>query len=76
MSHEEDSIISLLKGSPHTGFARREIARRAVKRSIYEQNPRWVDEPLAALVARGVVVIDQDGLYHLTLEGVLATQRI
>lgn len=76
MSHEEDSIISLLKGSPHTGFARREIARRAVKRSVYEQNPRWVDEPLAALVARGVVVIDQDGLYHLKFEGVLATQRI
>lgn len=76
MSHEEDSIISLLKGSPHTGFARKEIARRAVKRSVYEQNPRWVDEPLAALVARGVVVIDQDGLYHLKLEGVLATQRI
>ncbi len=53
-----------MNGSPDSWYARREIARRAVKRAIFEQNPHWLDSPIAALVERGVIEM-KDGLYHL-----------
>lgn len=65
MTHEECLILDFLRANPETAFARKEIARRAVKRTIYEANPHWVDIPLQALVARGVVEIDDSGFYRL-----------
>lgn len=65
MSSEEQSIVDFLRSSPDTPYARREIARKAVRRTEYERNRNWADAPLAALVARGVVVTDEGGLYLL-----------
>ncbi len=71
MSDEENIVLTYLQSNPSSAFARREIARRAVKRIIYEQNPRWVDAPLASLVGRQLVVIDEGGNYRLKGTGVL-----
>ena len=65
MSDEEYAIWLYLSGNPESAFSRREIARRAVKRVVFEENPRWVDEPLNALVARSVVEVNEDGHYHI-----------
>ncbi len=68
MTSDEQSIVAFLKGSPESYYARREIARRAVKRQVYEENPHWVDAPLAGLVDRGVVEKSEEGLYRLKNE--------
>jgi hypothetical protein len=65
MTHEECLILDFLRANPETAFARKEIARRAVKRTVYEANPHWVDIPLQALVAKGMVEIDDSGFYRL-----------
>ena len=71
MSDEENIVLGYLQSNPSSAFARREIARRAVKRIIYEQNPRWVDAPLASLVGRQLVIIDEGGNYRLKGTSVL-----
>lgn len=68
MTDEEQFIINFLQGSPDTFFARKEIARKAVKRTLYELNPRWVEAPLASLVEREVVEINDSGYYRLNTE--------
>jgi hypothetical protein len=65
MTDEENMIVAFLRSSPGSFFTRTEIARRAVKRRIYDENPRWVDAPLAALVMQGVLEQDATGLYRL-----------
>ena len=65
MSREEYAVWLFLSENPRTAFARREIARRATKRVVFEADPHWADEALNALVARKVVVIDPDGHYML-----------
>ncbi|TAK92556.1 MAG: hypothetical protein EPO07_19370 [Verrucomicrobia bacterium] len=65
MNSEEQSIIDFMRQSPDAAYTRREIARKAVRRTEYEQNRNWADQPLAALVARGSVETDEGGLYHL-----------
>jgi len=51
MNDEQVLIINYLKCSPKTWFGKKEIARRAVKRKVFEENPRWSEEPLAELIA-------------------------
>jgi len=58
-------ILSFLGASPDTACSRKEIARKAVKRAVYEEDPRWIDVPLAALLARGLVEQDKNGLLKL-----------
>jgi hypothetical protein len=65
MNPDERSIWNYLKDFPGQAMSRREIARRAVKRRVYEENPRWVDAPLEALVTRGVVEATEEGHYRL-----------
>ena len=65
MSYEETAIVEYLQSNPELGFARREISRRAVKRKVFEEDPRWADAPLDALVARGEVEITKSGLYQI-----------
>jgi len=65
MTYEELAIISFLKGSPDAYVARREIARKALKRNVFEENPHWADAPLSALVDRGEVVQDNSGHYRI-----------
>jgi hypothetical protein len=64
MGDEELTVLNFLKSSPETCFARKEIARRAGRRSLFEENPHWVDAPLAALVGQGLIEINESGLYQ------------
>ena len=65
MSYEEFAIMSFLKGSPDGYVARREIARKALKRTVFEENPHWADAPLASLVDQGLVEQDESGHYKI-----------
>lgn len=65
MTSEEDSIWLFLSESSESAFSRREIARRAVKRAVFEDNPRWGDDALNSLVARNVIEITDDGHYRI-----------
>lgn len=58
-------VLQYLQGSPETYFARKEIARRAVRRQIFEDNPHWADAAIAALVLRGEIEQNQSGLYRI-----------
>ena len=64
MKDDEMMILNFLGGFPETTFARREIARKACHRSVFEENPNWVDAPLAALVGRNLVLVTENGQYQ------------
>ena len=66
MNYEEFAIINFLKGSPDDYVARREIARKALKRTVFEENPHWADAPLASLVDQGEVEQNESGHYKMT----------
>jgi hypothetical protein len=65
MTYEEMAIMNFLKGSPEDYVARREIARKALKRTIFEENPHWADASLAALVDQGEVEQNESGHYKI-----------
>ena len=65
MSYEEMAIMNFLAGSPEGFMARREIARKALKRTIFEENPHWADAPLSALVDQGLVEQDDSGHFRI-----------
>jgi hypothetical protein len=65
MSREEYAVWLFLNDNPESDFPRREIARRAVKRPVFEGDPHWVDAALNALVARNVVEVTEDGHYRI-----------
>ena len=66
MTYEELAIMNFLKGSPESYVARREIARKALKRTVFEENPHWADAPLASLVDQGLVEQNESGHYKMT----------
>ncbi len=68
MTQEETSILDYLKSRPESAFAKREIARKAVKRVVYEENAHWADAPLASLVIQKRIEIDDNGNYHIPWE--------
>ena len=61
MNDEQVLVINFLKGSPGAWFGKKEIARRAVKRRVFDDNPRWADEPIAELVSQKVIEENKDG---------------
>lgn len=65
MTYEEFAIINFLGANPESYMARREIARKALKRSVFEENPHWADAPLTSLVDRGQVEQDESGHYRI-----------
>jgi hypothetical protein len=69
MTFEEQTILNFLGSSPETYFARREIARKAVKRSVYEENQHWADAPLASLLLRGVLEQNPEGQIRIKQGG-------
>ena len=68
MTAEEQIIVDFMQQSPESGYSRMEIARKAVKRKEFEENPRWADAPLSALMDRKVVVLDKTGALRLNPE--------
>lgn len=71
MTDEEQQIMTFLNSSPETYFARREIARRAVRRQVYEENQHWADAPLASLVLKGMVQQNDGGQYRIKKDELL-----
>jgi hypothetical protein len=65
MTYEETAIVNYLRGSPDDYVARREIARKAVKRAVFEENPHWADAPLSSLVDQRLVEQDGSGHYRM-----------
>jgi hypothetical protein len=65
MTEEEFTIVAFLQASPETYFARKEIARRAVRRLVYEENQNWADAALAGLLLKGLIEQNDTGLYRL-----------
>jgi hypothetical protein len=61
MTHEEASILAFLESNREVYFARREIARKAMKRSVFEENPHWADAPLASLLLQDLVDQNENG---------------
>jgi len=52
MTYEETLVLQFLEESPESFFSRREIARKAVKRREFEENPQWAVSAIAALLER------------------------
>jgi hypothetical protein len=71
MTEAEFDIVHFFQASPGSFFARKEIARRAVKRQVYEQNQHWADAALAALLLNGVIEQNESGLYRLKKDEVI-----
>ena len=45
------------------------FARKADRRSTFEQNPHWAEAPLCALVDRKLIEINDSGHYQFTKPG-------
>ena len=65
MTYDEMAVLNFLRGTPTEFLARREIARKALKRTVFEDDPHWADAPLAALVEQGLVEQDDSGHYRI-----------
>jgi hypothetical protein len=65
MTDEEQHILDFLKGSPDSYYARKEIARKAIRRREFEENPRWVEAPLTSLLDRELIEMNDSGYYRL-----------
>ncbi len=57
--------MNFLKGSPDCFVARREIARKALKRSTFDENPHWADAPLASLMDQHLLEQNESGHYKI-----------
>lgn len=71
MTDAEMIVLGFLQTNAETYFARKEIARRAVRRQQYEDNPRWADAAIAALLLRGTIEQNESGLCRLKKSEVL-----
>jgi hypothetical protein len=65
MTYEETAILDFLQGIPDAFVARREIARKAQKRIVFEEDPHWADAPLSSLVDHGVLEQNETGHYRI-----------
>jgi len=65
MTTDEHVILQFLRAYPDTAFSRKEISRKAVKRTVYEENPRWAETPLASLLGQGLLETDDSGYYQI-----------
>ena len=64
MTEAEAIILEFLKVNPESAFGRREISRKAVHRTVYEENPHWADAPLHALLQKKLIEINENGHYR------------
>jgi len=64
MTYEEMAIVNFLRGFPEGYVARREIARKALKRTVFEDNPHWADAPLNSLVEHRLIEQNENGHYR------------
>ncbi len=69
MTYEESAIMNFLKGSPSAFVGRREIARKAMKRTVFEEDPHWADAPLASLLGQGLIEQDDSASFRIRGSG-------
>ena len=65
MTYEEMAIMNFLRGTPELFVARREIARKALKRRVFDEDPHWADAPLASLVDQQLLEQNESGHYRV-----------
>ena len=65
MTYEESQILEFLRGTPTEFVARREIARKAMSRQEFDENPHWADAPLVSLVAQEWLEQNENGHYRI-----------
>ena len=65
MTPDEQAIVEFLKGYGEAFVSRKEIARKAVPRSVFEENPHWVDAPLVALTDQRILEKNDAAQYRL-----------
>ena len=65
MTDAEQKVLDYIKGSPDSYHGRKEIARKAVRRTEFEENPHWVEAPLASLLEKKIIEINDSGYYRL-----------
>jgi hypothetical protein len=65
MTDDELLILRFLGSSPETYFARKEIARKAVRRQVYEENQHWADAPLNSLLLQGHIQKNDGGQFRI-----------
>lgn len=65
MTYEETAIMEFLRGTPDCFVARKEIARKALKRTVFEENPQWADAPLVSLTNRRLIERNENGHYRI-----------
>ena len=65
MNDEQILILNFLRCSPELWFGKKEIARRAVRRRVFEENPHWADEQLVELIAQRVLEENENGQVRL-----------
>lgn len=61
MNTEESVVLNFLEESPETWYSRREVARKAVHRSEYEENPNWASPIISSLLSRGLIEENNSG---------------
>jgi len=64
MTDEEQRIVEFFKGSSDSGFARRETPRGAVKRTVFEKNPRWAEASLTWLLDKKIIEMNDGGQFR------------
>ncbi len=60
MEHE---ILQLLQQAPDTRFSHKEVGKKT-DRQRYREDANWARPFLEGLVTQGVIVKDDNGLYH------------
>ena len=55
MNFEETTVLDFLKATPELWYSRREVARKAVRRRDYEENPNWAATAITSLLGRGLI---------------------
>ena len=62
--------MDFLRSGPDNFVGRREIARKALKRTVFDEDPHWADAPLTSLVDRNLLEQNESGHYRIKrLEG-------
>lgn len=61
---EEAAVVEFLKANPETWYGRKEIAKKAVRRRIYEEDPHWCAAALPSLVEQRRIEQNDSGHYR------------
>jgi hypothetical protein len=55
MTYEESTVMNFLEETPDAWYSRREVARKAVKRKIFQEDPNWAAVAISSLLTQGLI---------------------